>query len=177
MESLSHSTLYDAHGSPPQYSGCFQDKPSSVSDKMLTRTSRGGEGALLEGEMEYQEVAGPLQLWPLNASILHVYNFWGDKVEGVMKLVSNPPSETDLTLTTDELPMRVPPVAIVDGRPEPVSTSKKGKFPFCEVKVITQRWPYTDMESCVCENIDTETVSIVDIPSSAPLMSSASESM
>ena len=39
----------------------------------------------------------------------------GYKVEGVMNLVSNPPSEIDLTLTTDELPRRVPPVAIVDG--------------------------------------------------------------
>ena len=78
-----------------------------------------------------------------------MYVLFGDNVDGVMKVVCNPPSNTVRTLAIDELPRSVPPVAIVDDGPEPVPTKKSGKLPLSVEKVITQRRPYTDIESCV----------------------------
>jgi hypothetical protein len=47
----------------------------------------------------------------------------------------------------EELPKMVPPVAIVEGWPEPESMSMDGRFPCCEVNVMIQRWPYVVMKS------------------------------
>ena len=55
------------------------------------------------------------------------------------------------------------------------STSMEGKLPFCEVNVMTQWWPYDELECFMCEIIDTSTASTVDIPSSACLTSPALE--
>mmetsp|Transcript_24281 Transcript_24281/g.39474 ORF Transcript_24281/g.39474 Transcript_24281/m.39474 type:complete len:81 (+) Transcript_24281:759-1001(+) len=79
--------------------------------------------------MACREVDGSLQLCPLNANNLEVYVLLIDKIEGDTKLAGNPPSEIVSTLTIDELPKSVPPVAIVEGGAEPVSTSIEGKLP------------------------------------------------
>jgi hypothetical protein len=43
--------------------------------------------------MEYLEMDGTLQLWPLNARTLDLYFLFEDRMEGVMKLVGRPPSK------------------------------------------------------------------------------------
>jgi len=61
---------------------------------------------------------------------------------GVVNVVGSEPLDTNVTVTVAPVPVKVPPVAIVEGKASlPVETSIRGKFPLCPVKVTDHSRP------------------------------------